>query len=722
MRGLMRTRRACIAAITAALCVLAGASTASAVVPGGIYGTTCVGNTTGCATNLSTTVFNGNAVDVAVSPDGANVYVTTSGNGLLVFSRDGNGQLALTQCVRDVAGCTRLTGTLALSGPNAVLVAPDGGSVYVANGTGNRVLAFDRGAGGVLSLKANGGCVSNTGGPGLPCTFARSMVTPQDLAIMGNTLYVASSGSNSVTALRVGAGGGVIEADDSGSLAACMNVARVSGCAPAPGLTGAHSLAVSGDRVYVGGTRSIVTLGRDGGSGLMAAATCIGSSVTSCTTVADLAGGITDIAMGRDGQVFGAMPHITTTNAEGQTVVSAVGRVVAFNPTVNGLSRRPGVTGCVSQSAVAGQCTTGRGLGSSAPALAATIDDEDVYVAGSSAVELNRGAGAIAPRPDDRGCVQTSRVAGSCSGFAGFGTPTAVAVAPDGRHVYAVSRDRITTLRRDSSGPVCDNVATTVQHGTVQALNIPCFDPDDDKLTFAPVNPPTLGALGGFDHDLRTVNYAAPLGQNGSTTVSFRAVYRDGTYGAYQADGSIQVHVVGAPVVAPAGVDADGDGFTAGQDCNDDNRNIRPGAAEIKGNNIDENCDGVAEPFPTLASGVLHNWSYTKRGTTFTLRTLKITQQFPKGWKVTIKCSGKKCPFRSKTLKASKVKKAASSVLSSLTSKQRKFRVGQTVEIWVSAPNFNTKVARITLKRGKQPAIVPYCVLPGSTKVQKTCT
>jgi hypothetical protein len=171
----------------------------------------------------------------------------------------------------------------------------------------------------------------------------------------------------------------------------------------------------------------------------------------------------------------------------------------------------------------------------------------------------------------------------------------------------------------------------------------------------------------------------------------------------------------------PSGIDSDRDGFFAGQDCNDADSAIRPGAVEIKGNRIDENCDGTAEPFPTLGSGVVTKWS--SRGSTLTLTVLQVTQQFPTGWKVQIKCAGSpKCAFRTKNLKAGKVSRGASSVLASLPKKQRSFKAGQTIEVWVSAPNFNTKVARFRLRKGKIPTTEPFCAAPGQLTPSKTCS
>jgi hypothetical protein len=259
----------------------------------------------------------------------------------------------------------------------------------------------------------------------------------------------------------------------------------------------------------------------------------------------------------------------------------------------------------------------------------------------------------------------------------------------------------------------CADAQATVQSGTVATLTLPCTDVDGDALTTSIVVPPTIGNLGAIDQATQNIAFAAPQGASGTTTFTYRSASRDKT----SQTGTFTVTVVGGSVLA-SGVDNDHDGFFAGQDCNDNNAAIRPGAKEIPGNRIDENCDGIAQPFPTLGTLVGTKWSVT--GPRFKLTQLTLSQ-LPKHWKAQIRCAGKHCPFKKRTLQG-KAKKGVANVLGSLKKSQRRFRAKQTIEVWVSASKFNTKVARLVLKKGKIPSTQALCALPGAVKPQKRCS
>jgi Putative metal-binding motif len=171
----------------------------------------------------------------------------------------------------------------------------------------------------------------------------------------------------------------------------------------------------------------------------------------------------------------------------------------------------------------------------------------------------------------------------------------------------------------------------------------------------------------------------------------------------------------GCPDPPPPPRDDDRDGFFADQDCNDANAAIHPGAVEIRGNGVDENCDGVDEPLPTITSAVSSNWSV--KGKRVTLLVLQARRP-PAGASGEIRCLGKRCPFKRKSVAT---RRGKIDFLRALARRERRFRAGQTIEVRVTAPGFVGKVLRYKLRKGRLPTARVLCLPPGGSRPQPRC-
>jgi DNA-binding beta-propeller fold protein YncE len=670
------------------------------------------------------------ATDVAVSPDGRFAYVAAfTDDALVVMDRNpATGALTFKSCVNKTGTAPCAPGR-AMAGPADVEVSPDGSEVVVATRFAG-LAVFDRNAttGALTQRPGQQGCVERQ--------FQTEGCLPVNGIDVGvGTLSVRFGPGADPTDVYLGSpngailnlertpGSGVLSqlagsigcARDDGNMSCLNTVGMGSGeirqFAVSP--DGRHvyvpsSLTASGvailDRSLATGT---LTQDPDGKGCITATGNPIGG-VKQCLTDARLAGNPESLLISGDGA---------------QVYVAAGDRLTVLAR--DAVTGRLSPSSCVSRLADLG-CVPGARNLRSPLYLALSPDGEDLAVgdavSGSGLTFFHRGAGGgLVQNPGIDGCISFNGastdlgavVPGACRTNAAVDSLGALTFfGPDQLYASFQTTDAVAVIKRDFA-PRCADQSLAVGFESAVAVPLSCVDRNGDALTLSVAGQPAAGQLGTIDAAGARVFYNPFGGFSGADSFKYRA---------FAGGQSSNVAVVSLNVAAPSptgagGLDADRDGFFAGQDCNDASAAIRPGALEVRGNRVDENCDGLAEPFPTVTSGVSAKWSFN--GPRFTLTQLTISNP-PKGAKFEFRCAGRGCPLRSKKL-SGKARRGLLNARPSLGKKVR-YRAGQTIEVRISASGFNTKVAQIKLRAGKTPSVVALCLPPGASKPQKTCT
>jgi Putative metal-binding motif len=165
-------------------------------------------------------------------------------------------------------------------------------------------------------------------------------------------------------------------------------------------------------------------------------------------------------------------------------------------------------------------------------------------------------------------------------------------------------------------------------------------------------------------------------------------------------------------------VDRDGDGVLTPLDCDDRNPRRRPGAEDVPGNGIDENCDGVDTPPPAgapparITASVGHAWAVRRRATR--LVRLRV-RGAPPGAAVSVGCRVRRCALRRHTVAANE---RGNANLARLFRRHR-LRVRTVVVVRITAAGMIGKVVRFTIRRGALPRTRVLCLPPGATRAAR---
>ncbi len=667
---------------------------------------------------------------IEVSPDGKYAYAGAYGTNdvpgaMHVFSRDAAGALTWTACYSEpaVAPCS---GAVGLGHVDDIEITPDGKFLYASSwtvgGEVGSVTAFERNAatGNLDQFDGTAACINDVGAP---CENGRGLFAPAGMVMSpdGKHLYVGNHAAASIAALRIEPDGTLEQVGNAGG---CINNDASDGCADGRALSHSQrqlTISPDGTQVFAPSRsfRGIVVLNRNSASGALTQA----EGTNGCVTVDGDSGDAakpcaTEARIG---------PAADAVHAAGNNVYLMFnGGIMTFRREGGGLAAQS----CITDAGAAG-CANGRnmewqGYAGSTPdgqhLIVSTLDNAQNKVS----FLARDSAGNLASVPGKDGCISGNGAAtdGGASQPAGCHVSNAVGhgsieIVDDNRfYTGSYYTAAIGGFNRDFY-PQCPERTVDVAHATSKQVDLSCTDRNGETVALEIVSAPVGGSLGGIDQANRRVFYNPFGGFSGADSFTYRG--KAGALTSETAKVSLNV--------AAAAIDVDRDGVSPPADCDDNNAAARPGAIEVPGNAVDEDCvGGPAAAIGRIVSGV--DYYFDARNPKFTKVDQLVVKDLIAGSTVQVTCKGKGCRFSSKKKTFAKATaKFDARRYFNFTKKTKKkkrkivsrLKAGTKIELRITAPNTIGKVVTFTTLKGKRPTLVVTCLPVGATTPQATC-